>query len=84
MEDTQDKTAKARSPEQQARRKIARKIALAFWTAEFKKSNPEADQAAIKAAWGVARREKTKTALSALRRLEKAGLQVVTAEAQAA
>lgn len=70
--------------EKKDRRKIARKVALTFWTAEFKKTNPDADPAAIKAAWGDARREKTKAALAAMRRLEKAGLQVVSAEAKAA
>ena len=77
MEDTQEKTAKAKSPEQKARRKLARQIALAFWTAEYKKSNPDADKATIKAAWGEARRAKTKAALAALRRMEKAGYQIV-------
>lgn len=84
MQDIEQTTDTAGTEAKKARRKIARKIALAFWTAEFKKSNPDADQAAIKAAWGDARREKTKVALTAMRRLEKAGVQVVPAEAKAA
>lgn len=73
MEDTKKKSAKARTPEQKARRKLARQMALAFWTADSQKANPKADKAAIKAAWGAVRRERTKAALVALRRLEKAG-----------
>lgn len=81
MEDTQDKTAKPRTPEQKARRKLARQMALAFWKAEYKKTNPQADKAELKAAWGQARRAKTKAALAALRRLEKEGFRIVpTAE----
>lgn len=83
MEDTQDKTAattaKARTPEQKARRKLARKMALAFWKVEYLKANPKADKAALKSAWGDARRAKTKAALAALRQMEKEGFRIVLA-----
>ncbi|MFD1508946.1 hypothetical protein [Lacimonas salitolerans] len=83
MQDIEQTTANAVNEEKKARRKIARKIALAFWTAEFKKSNPEADDATIKAAWGDARREKTKAALVAMRRLEKNGVVIAPAQTEA-
>ncbi|MCM2560783.1 hypothetical protein M8756_03030 [Lutimaribacter sp. EGI FJ00015] len=76
MDSKTDETGKTMTPEQKARRKLARKVAMAFWKAEFKKTNPKADQAAIKAAWGTERRARTKTALIALRQLEKSGVRI--------
>lgn len=83
MQDMEQTTDTAVTEDQKARRRIARAIAQVFWTVDFKKANPDADKAAIKAAWGSARREKTKAALTAMRRLEKSGFQIVTAGGKA-